>query len=251
MSNPQALQGRYVGQAYICADWELRAARRCLTEDLHRAADTPLEKLQRVEIVKAFIEKRKDRAHDRSKVEPLTSGIDVWVLARGNDHRGGTWHDGEHDVIWLLACGLHRSGQPDDFFPYCKQLDQEDRLLPAGPDYTALFIDRDERFVRALMIEAPLILHDARQEPGEHRRLLGGDMVACISVEVDHDIDGEALYIAFKVDTVDFSRVPVVLAAFHPVEADWDQTAALPSRPAEPDEIVFTCTREISVAQET
>ena len=30
-------------------------------------------------------------------------------------------------VVWLLAYGLHRSGDPDDFFPPCKRLDAEKR----------------------------------------------------------------------------------------------------------------------------
>jgi len=246
MPNPDSLRGRYVGRGYICAEWELRAADRCVTEDLGKPSGTPLEVMPKVEIVKAFIKDRSTRTIDRGKIEPLTCGVEVWILARGNDHRGGTWYDEPEAVVWLLAYGLHRSGEPDDFFPFCRALDAEDRLLPAGEDYAAMFRERDQRFVQAVRIEAPLIVHEARETPGEHRRLLGGDTVACISVEVDREVEGEALYVAFKTETVDFNRIVVVLAAFHPVEADWGQTNSLPSRPADEDEVVFTCTRELA-----
>lgn len=250
MLNPESLHGRYVGRAFICADWELRAADRCVTDDLGRPSGTSLEDMHNVEIVKSFVEKRRDRDYDTGKLEPLTSGVEVWILRRGNDHRGATWHDTHEEVIWLLAYRLHRSGQADDFFPWAKQLDKDDRLLPVAADYATMFKERDERFVQALLVEVPLILHEARETPGEHRKRLGGDFFACISVEVDDEIGGEAIYIAFKVETVDFRRVPVILAVFHPVADDWALTSALSSRSADPDEVVYTCTREIRSAPE-
>src|SRR4051794_4167251 len=130
MGYPESLVSEFVGAAYICEEWELRVTRRCLTEDLGRATDTTLEAIQDVEIVKAFIKKRSDRTDDRSQITPLTCGEDVWVLARGNDHRAATWYDEHEQVVWLLAYGLHRSGETDDFFPYCKGIDADDRLLP-------------------------------------------------------------------------------------------------------------------------
>lgn len=245
MPRPESLHGTCLARSYLCAEWELRITERCVTDDLARpAASGFAELLKNIEIVEAFVKDRSPRSIDTRKIEPLTCGRDVWVLSRGNDHRGGTWHDEDEEVIWLLASGVHRSGQDDDFFPYCKQLDADDELLPTAADYSTLFRERDRWFVEALVIEAPLILQEARLSPGhEIRHLLGGDFASCISVEIDQELEAEALYVAFDTRTVDFGRVPVVLAAFHPDTADWGQTRELPSRAAAANEIVMTCTR--------
>jgi hypothetical protein len=175
--------------------------------------------------------------HDRSQVSPLTHGQEVWVLARGNDHRGGTWFDEREEVVWLLAYRRHRSGASDDFFPYCKGLDRDDRLLPTPDDYERLFRDRDRRFVDAVRIEAPLLLKDARGQPGhELRAMLGGHLGACVSVEVADDL--EATTIALRSPTVEWGHLEVILAAFHPTP-DWEQTDRLPSRDLAEDEVAF------------
>jgi hypothetical protein len=206
---PEALVGHCHGGAYLCRDWELRLTGRCTEEDLRLASDATFEELQGSEIIKAFVKDRSTRTVDTRQVAPLTCGQAVWVLSRGNDHRGGTWFDEEHRVVWLLAAGRHRSGSSDDFFPYCKALDREDRLLPSVDDYERMFRERDARFAFAIAIEAPLILKKARLEPGEQRIMFGGRYGACMAIEVADEF--ESISVAFRVDTVDYDYVPVIL----------------------------------------
>jgi hypothetical protein len=103
---------------FLCEEWELRLTRRCLEEDLGRSPDTNFGDLLGVEIIKAFIARRRERHDNTREVAPLTSGKTVWRLSRGHDHRGATWYDPDDKVVWLLAYGLHRSGEPEDAFPY-------------------------------------------------------------------------------------------------------------------------------------
>ena len=53
------------------------------------SADAEFASFQDVEIVKALVKDRSERVEDTRQVAPLTSGVAVWVLSRGNDHRGG------------------------------------------------------------------------------------------------------------------------------------------------------------------
>jgi hypothetical protein len=128
---PPALKGKALGGSYICAKWELRVTERCLAEDLGVGADSSFADISGAEIIRAFIKKRCTRAENTRQVTPLTCGP-VWVLASGNDHRAGTWFDEDQRVVWLLAYGRHRSGQNDDFFPYCKGIDGDMRRAHRG-----------------------------------------------------------------------------------------------------------------------
>ena len=137
---------------------------RCVEQDLDRPAGAAFEELRNHEIVKALVSDRSDRTENTRQVSPLTSGQPIWVLSRGHDHRGGTFFDEQERVVWLVAYRRHRSGSEDDFFPYCKELDRKDRLLPTAQDYERMVRDRDGRIVRSIVIEAPLILKQARQQ---------------------------------------------------------------------------------------
>lgn len=191
-----------------------------------------------MDIVKELINGRSDRTEDRNEIYPLTSGVPVWVLSRGHDHRGATFYDEDANVVWLLAYGRHRSGEAGDFFPYCTKMDEEDQLLPTEADYERMFDDRGHRFVDGLMIEAPLALKQARMNPGEHRFLLGGELGAAVAVEIADE--AEATTVAFRKETLDWGQVPLVLAAFHAeAEGAWEQIDRLPSRSLDSGEMAF------------
>ncbi len=115
---PKYLVGEAYGLSYFCPEWELRITARCLEEDLGQPRDTRFERLRKLPIVKALTRDRYDRAEDTRQVHPLssTSGLPVWVLSH-QDQRGGTLHDQEKRVIWLLASRRQRSGARDDFYP--------------------------------------------------------------------------------------------------------------------------------------
>lgn len=219
----------------MCRDWELRITRRALDDDFGLAADADFEDLLNVGIVKTFVGDRSTHSNGTRQVTPLTCGQEVWVLARGHDHRAATWFDEPNHVVWLVASGRHRSGRPSDFFPFCKALDEEDRLLPTEDDYERMIRDRDARFAYSITIEAQLVLKKARLEGGEHRVMFAGKYGACIAIEVAGDL--EAIAVAFRVDSVDYDYVPIILSAIQP--GKWEPTERMPSRELEAMEFAF------------
>lgn len=237
---PAALHGLDVDGARICANWELRVTRRCLQEDVGASPDADFADIVGLEIVKALVSDRTDRHDDTRTVSGIKTGVAVDVLSRGHDHRGGTVYDDNERVVWLVAYGRHRSGAPDDFFPYCRRLADDGVLLPTDADYERMFRERDRRFVEALVIEGPLILKRARETGTEQRVSLGGAHGACVAVEADEQL--EAITVAFRVGTVEFDLVPVILAAIS--VGEWEPHAHMPSRALDSDEFACTQLRE-------
>jgi hypothetical protein len=113
----------------------LRVTRRCLDEDLGYGGDRPFDDLAPLEIIKAFLNRRRDRSIDTKVVAPITSHETVYRLAYGDRHRGATWYDSANHVVWLLAYAQHEFEGEGDAFPYFKSLDAAGRLFPRGcPD---------------------------------------------------------------------------------------------------------------------
>src|SRR5680860_1673615 len=170
-----AREGEFVdGLSLVCEGWELRVTTRCLIEDLGAGDAASLNDVAGHQIVKAFVRERREKVRGTRKVHPLSHSVDVWVLAHQHRHRGGTWFDAENQVVWLLAYGRHESGSEEDFFPRCKALDEEDRLLPTAHDYEQLIRARDKRVVARIMIEAPLAVKESRMSGKEVLARLGG-----------------------------------------------------------------------------
>jgi len=230
--------------AYICPEWELRITARCLSDDLGEDAGAAFADVEGHEIVKALTSDRFDRSTDTRQVSQIRTGVDVWVLSRGHDHRGATVHDPRERVVWLVAYRRHRSGAPDDFFPYCRALADADELLPTAEDYERLIRERDRRFVEMLTIEAAYILDKARRTGEEQRVMLGGRFGSQIALEVDEELGAEAITLALRVETVVWGHVAIILAAFEPTE-EWTQVERLSSRELDRDEVAWTVTREL------
>lgn len=165
------------------------------------------------------------------------------MLARGHDHRGGTWFDDGYSVVWLVAYRRHRSGADDDFFPFCKDLDKQGRLFPEEDDFERAALDADAQFGAAVRIEAPLMVAESEKKPGPNRFILGGELGIELTVEVEEDL--RRLVIAFAPETVVFDYLPLILQAFHCAD-DWSQVEKLPSRDLLPGEIAFDCMYEVS-----
>ncbi len=75
-------------------------------------------------------------------------------------YRAATWYDAAHDVVWLLAAGLHRSGHRDDFYNVAVRIEQAGRLYPTADDYESF---ADEELSRRLVQEA-MTLQEMREE---------------------------------------------------------------------------------------
>lgn len=236
----------FFGTALVLSDRELRITRRCLRDDLEGSAKDTLENQANHPIVKAFVRERRQKLVGSSFVEPLESGKEISVLRHQHEHRGATWHDKQNDVIWLVAYGRHESGQPGDFFPYCKGLDQADVLLPTAADYDSLFRERDLRLARRLVVDPPLLLKRARESRKEERAQIGGQFGTAVAVEFADDL--EAISVAFDTRSESFyATLPVILAAFVPGVSyeDWDSLDRMPRRDLEESEVAFSYVGEI------
>ena len=234
-----------VGGSFLCEDYELRITQRCLDEDLAANTTEPFDELAGHEIITAFVKRRRDQPYDTKTVAPLTTGQTVYRLAYGHRHRGATWHDDANGVVWLLAYAHHESGAEGDAFPYFKELDAADRLLPTSDDYELLFRDRDRRFTEVVAAEAAELLAAARAEPGEeHRATIGGQLGMGVVVEVVETL--EEVYVAIKMGGLTQENLPILLAALFP---EHDPNAiegarTMPKRELDEDEIGFRALNE-------
>lgn len=228
------------GRFLVGPNRELRITERCLTEDLRRGPDAHLEDIQNHEIIRALVRERRDKDIGRP-LTGLTTQLPVGVLAHGHDHRGATWFDEQHGVVWLMAYRLHRSGQPDDFFPLVQELDAQDQLFPTETDYERLELDRADRFVKSVLIESQQLLKAGRATPEvEVSRELGGAYAVAVTVEVADDL--ESITVAFDLRTL---RIPehklAILAALVPA-GGWVEVDRMPSRALEHTEQAYQFT---------
>lgn len=168
-------------------------------------------------------------------------------LAHRHEHRALTWYDDEAGVVWLVAYHRHRSGDPDDAYPYFDDLDARDALLPADEDYIELVRQRDQRFVDSVVIEAPSLLREARDQPGvEQRSMLGAGVGTGAAVEIISDPSGslEEVTVAISIHGFEddaYELIPTVLAAFD-LGDDWQDAFDIAGREiAEGEELGFRC----------
>lgn len=242
---PDADRENCVRGSYLCAGWELRITARCLVEDLRRKPDTPFEDLLGQDIVKGFVGKRSTDPADTRKIEPLTSGREVYTLGYGHRHRGATWHDEQNGVIWLCAYGRHESGALEDAFPYFKKFDAEGRLLPTRDDYERLIADRNRRFADSVVSDAQALLAAAREEPGvEKPGVLAESVGVGVAVEVVETL--EETDVAIRATDLRPGWLDIVLAAFFP-DVDlraWEPTDSFPTRALRKDELCYRHLRE-------
>lgn len=216
----------------ICDSYDLRITQRCLVSDLGFELRTTFADARAHPIVHAFESQRAAVPIGTRTIGPDAGTRSIYRLGFGNDHRGATWHDLDDRVVWLCAYGLHRSGEPDDAFPYFHELMDSGLLLPTEDDYIALFDDRGYRFTETIGDNAQQLLARARLNPGvEQIGILGGEERAAVVVEVVDTL--EETYVAFSVAGMDHSRVVLILGAFD-VDAEfsqWELVDRLPTRP--------------------
>ena len=128
-------------------------------------------------------------------------------------------------MVWLLAAGFHRSGQPDDAYPYFRRLDADGRLLPTEDDFRALARVRRRTLARALTEEVPPLLEHAAANPGEIQHALLGGRIAVRVVTEKGDV---------PLTTVAISRR--ARPGSMPLEPAWEIAVAaafLPNTPVE------------------
>jgi len=228
---------------------------RCLDEDLDGTtasdAERPVEALEHA-LVRKFVAMRSQDPTGTEKIQPLKNAEEVYSLHSGR-WRGATWHDRENNAVWLLAGRLHRSGAPDDAYPYIKSIDADERLLPREGDYELLFLAQAWFFADDVMNRVPLIMDEARRRsPSEVKAVLG---TVPISVAVVAEDGMEFVYLAVMMSgwTEDGPEPPsewmtILWAAFFPWVTDFVNEIGLENeiagRPAKEGELIYSSIRE-------
>lgn len=228
----------------------LRATIRCLDEDLEGTtaedAERPVEDLDN-ELVRKFVSMRSQDPKGTEKVQPLENASEVYTL-HATEWRGATWHDRNHDAVWLLAGRFHRSGKPEDSYPHFKALDADRRLLPTEDDYALLLAIQAETFVSDVMEKASGIVEEARRRsPAEVRAVVG---TVPISVAAVNDGGIEFLYVAIMMSewSDDGPEPPanwitILWAAFFPwvtdVMTDIEVSNDIAGRPMKDGELIY------------
>lgn len=223
----------------------MRVTERCYCEDLDRRSPYNLESVDH-EIIKAFLSKRRKTPVGTDQVSPLTCGREVWALRYGHDHRGATWHDEASEVLWLCAYRLHRSGKPDDAYPYFKDLDRAGRLVPCRADFVLLEREQRRRFFDLVVGDAQTLLQRARANPNkEQAAVIGGGVPTGIVVEVVETL--EELAVAMKIDlSIQMDMAVAILNALEPstIFADWWMSDSMPKRELCMGEICWRYSKE-------
>lgn len=104
-------------------------------------------------------------------------------------YRAATWLDAEHNVVWLLAAGIHKTGDRDDFYDVVEQLEQTGSLYPTPDDYSDLEIEQQLDRLKRETAELRQMRDRAIAMPNEVQRLTSeGGLYAEIWAEVSEDV---------------------------------------------------------------
>ncbi len=226
----------------------LRVTQRCLLKDLgFTSADVELslDELASVnKLVKAFKDQRSQLPDGQETVQGLTSKIVAFTLHSG-DHRGATWYQDNRGVVWLLAARFHRSGKPEDAYPYFRQLDADGHLLPTRADLVALEHARAGSFAASLIAEVPVLSRRAEAQPGEVIVAVVGGRVAVRLIHEPGDPAFVTVAVSYRMKpgttALPTNWLLAVAAAFFPNPPAESLSAApdLGGHPLLDDEIAF------------
>jgi hypothetical protein len=224
-------QGRFHERSFVCAvGHELRVTARCVQVDLSDSPESQFERLvDRHDIVRAFLRERHLQPVGADTVGPADDRP-LTVLRHTHHVRGATWHDEEEGVVWLCACGRHRSGQADDAFPYFERLRGDGSIWPADPDYEGLDADRGARFAAFVVADAPAVLAAARADPDTEQTLAIGLEPVTVLVRIVETM--EETFVAISGINLTLEALQLLLVALYPERAfnDWRQEPRLPRR---------------------
>jgi hypothetical protein len=216
----------------VCgAGHELRITSRCLSEDLNDVHEAPFDELARRHgIVRAFRRERRGATAGADTLGPAGGERPLTVLRHTHNWRGVTWFEEDAGVVWLCACGWHRSGQDDDAFRRFGALRDDQRIWPSGEDYEALAADRGEQFAAFVVADAPRLLAVARAAPDiEHVLSIGREPVAMV-VRVIETL--EETFVAVSGVNLTPPLFQLLLVALYPDRRfdEWRSELRLPTR---------------------
>jgi hypothetical protein len=139
-----------------------RIAARC-EEDI--AAIEPDDALG---LIDKFEETRRQAPESGDLINNLTKRL--YIFAAQGRYHAATCCDTQLDVVWLLAAGVHRSGDRDDFYTWAVGHERAGHLYPTAEDYEDFADDlhRDRLVQEAMALRA--IREEVLTTPGAGRR---------------------------------------------------------------------------------
>lgn len=223
-------------RSFVCvAGHELRITRRCVSNDLGDSAEASFDELaNRHGIVKAFRRERRAATAGVDSIGSAGGDRPLTVLRHTHHWRGATWFDPELGVVWLCACRRHRSGDPDDAFPYFLELRDAGQIWPDDDDREALEVDRADQFTAFVLTDAPALLAAARAAPeAEQVATIGREPVAIVVRIVE---TMEETFVAVSGLRLSLPGLQLLLVALYPERGfeEWRTEASLPTRPLDP-----------------
>lgn len=129
---------------------------RCDREDLRELARQGAD-----ELVRHFLERRSTDPEPDPRLKIADMQKPHYSLHSGR-LRGATWYDPEDDIVWLVAAGMHRSGERSDAYPYVLDLESKGCLRPTEVDKTAARARRAAEQERASLLDVAHALRALR-----------------------------------------------------------------------------------------
>lgn len=204
------------------SDYQLRLTHRAL-EDLDLASELAVlpadAYTDRHECVQAFVERRSQHPEGPEATFLPVTAAPVYNLHCGR-HRGLTWYDEGHGVVWLLGVGWHEGSSRDDAYEVLKNRDEAGDLFPDERDYLALRPD-PRAFVHELSTRSTELLEQATATGRPQEAVIADALRVVVAVDVV-DVEGRSLReISLHVGMPPLAKgvipsdwTPVVLAAF-------------------------------------
>jgi hypothetical protein len=216
---------------------DLRLTARCRRDDLVEDGAAGLDELAaRHDVVRHFLELRRDHPGGDEPVDSLPADLEVYALRR-TEKVGATWHDVTQHIVWLLAL----TGAEADSFAYFASLHASSALMPSNEDYEDVTTDQITRLAPAVIVELRGLLSMAQDANGSERAyVLIDGTIARLVVQCQGEEITE-VWIALRPRRETPMRPGHLLGALMPEASEdhWDQVRRLPHRKLEADERAF------------
>lgn len=175
---------------------------RCLTQDL----GIPLPNLDvdlGSDVDQPLIDELRRIAADSPTGQKRVLSIDHPLVfrIRVSGHRGATWVDEEHAIVWLCAARRREDGSADDAFAWFADLHAKGELLPTVADRLRDRAEAAIRLQRGLTADLLHLFDEARMNKGTEHHANLGDWLPCRVLVIGDEI--QEIWCALSVRATD------------------------------------------------
>jgi hypothetical protein len=124
---------------------------------------------------------------------------------RVSRHRGATWVDEEHSIVWLCAARRREDGSADDAFAWFAALHAKAELLPADHDRLRDRAEAAIRLQRGLTTELVRLFDTASVDKGTDHHAELGDWLPCRMLVIGEEL--EEIWCALSIRATDQTGV--------------------------------------------